>query len=140
VLFDSVDIAIYFTLHQSNVRSFYHTISQIFMTTKENEVGLYCPKEFLLKMLTGKWKPCIFRYATQGPVRFSQIIKLLPEATRQSLTNALRELEECNILERRVIKLKPLHVEYTLSELGEEFIPIFKAVDELNLLPVMQRK
>ena len=65
---------------------------------------------------------------------------MLPEATRQSLTKALRELEESNILERKVIKLKPLHVEYNLTELGLEFIPIFKAVDELNLLPVMQKK
>jgi len=110
------------------------------MTSENNQISFNCPKEFLLKMLTGKWKPCIFRYAIQGPVRFGQIIKLLPEATRQSLTKALRELEESNILERKVIKLKPLHVEYNLTELGLEFVPIFKAVDELNLLPVLQKK
>ncbi|MDB5136352.1 MAG: transcriptional regulator [Mucilaginibacter sp.] len=109
------------------------------MTTPKNDLTLHCPKEYLLKMLTGKWKPCIFRYAVQGPVRFSQIMKLLPEATRQALTNALRELEESGILERTVVKLKPLHVEYHLTELGIEFIPIFKAVEELNLLPVMQK-
>ncbi len=109
------------------------------MTTSENKISLECPKEYLLKMLTGKWKPCIFRYATQGPVRFGQIMKLLPEATRQGITNALRELEESKILDRRVVKLKPLHVEYHLTELGLEFIPIFKAIDELNLLPVMKK-
>ena len=87
-------------------------------------------------MLTGKWKPCIFRYATQGPVRFGQIMKLLPEASKQALTVALREMEESGILDRKVIKEKPLHVEYTLTDLGLEFIPIFKAIDELNLLPV----
>ncbi|MDB4905181.1 MAG: transcriptional regulator [Mucilaginibacter sp.] len=110
------------------------------MTTQENNLSLHCPKEYLLKMLTGKWKPCIFRYAVQGPVRFGQIMKLLPDATRQALTNALRELEESGILDRKVIKLKPLHVEYHLTELGIEFIPIFKAVEELNLLPVMLKK
>ncbi len=111
-------------------------ISQYSMTTEKNEVLLNCPKEFLLKMLTGKWKPCIFRYATQGPVRFGQIMKLLPEASKQALTVALREMEESGILDRKVIKEKPLHVEYTLTDLGLEFIPIFKAIDELNLLPV----
>ena len=109
------------------------------MTTEENSISLHCPKEYLLKMLTGKWKPCIFRYAVQGPVRFSQILKLLPDATRQALTNALRELEESEILERKIIKLKPLHVEYHLTELGMEFVPIFKAIEELNLLPVVQK-
>lgn len=111
-------------------------ISQYSMTTEKNEVLLNCPKEFLLKMLTGKWKPCIFRYATQGPVRFGQIMKLLPEASKQALTVALREMEESGILDRKVIKERPLHVEYTLTDLGLEFIPIFKAIDELNLLPV----
>ena len=110
------------------------------MTTEENNPSVHCPKEYLLKLLTGKWKPCIFRYAVQGPVRFGQILKLLPDATRQALTNALREMEENGMLERRVIKLKPLHVEYNLTELGLEFIPIFKAVEELNLLPVIQKK
>ena len=110
------------------------------MTTTDNNILAECPKEYLLKLLTGKWKPCIFRYATQGPVRFGQMVKLLPEATRQGLTNALRELEESNILERRVIKLKPLHVEYHLTELGLEFIPIFKAIEALNLLPVRKNQ
>jgi DNA-binding HxlR family transcriptional regulator len=95
-----------------------------------------CPREYLLKFLTGKWKSCIFRYATEGPVRFGQITRLLPEASKQALTNALRELEESDILERRVIKEKPLHVEYYLTELGHEFVPIFKAIETLGVLPV----
>lgn len=109
------------------------------MTTESEHTNLACPKEYLLKMLTGKWKPCIFSYASNGPVRFGQIMKLLPEATKQAITNALRELEESNILERKVIREKPLHVEYTLTELGVEFIPIFKAIEELHLLPVRQQ-
>ncbi|MGZ4049559.1 MAG: winged helix-turn-helix transcriptional regulator [Bacteroidia bacterium] len=56
------------------------------------------------------------------------------------LLYALCELEQYGILERKVIKLKLLHVEYTLTELGIDFIPIFKAVEELNLLPVMQMR
>jgi DNA-binding HxlR family transcriptional regulator len=106
------------------------------MTTSESDLPLACPKDFLLKALSGKWKTCIFRYAVQGPVRFGQMLKVLPDATRQAMTNALRELEENGILERKVIRLKPLHVEYQLTELGVEFIPIFKAVDAMNLLPV----
>jgi DNA-binding HxlR family transcriptional regulator len=45
-------------------------------------------------------------------------------------------LEENGILERRIINMKPLHVEYHLTDLGTEFIPVFKAIDALNLLPV----
>jgi DNA-binding HxlR family transcriptional regulator len=98
--------------------------------------GAGCPKDYLLKALHGKWKTCVFRYAIHGPVRFGQMLKLLPDASRQGMTNALRELEASGIIVRKVISEKPLHVEYTLSELGVEFIPVFKAIDALNLLPV----
>lgn len=106
------------------------------MTTEKHEQLLNCPKEFLLKMLTGKWKACIFRYATHGPVRFGQIMKLLPEASKQALTTALREMESSGLLERTVVAEKPLHVEYSLTDLGSEFISIFKAIDALGELPV----
>jgi DNA-binding HxlR family transcriptional regulator len=112
------------------------SISQKIVTTPANDVGISCPKDYLLKALQGKWKTCVFRYAVQGPVRFGQMLKLLPDATRQGMTNALRELEESGILVRKIISEKPLHVEYSLSELGIEFIPVFKAIDALNLLPV----
>jgi DNA-binding HxlR family transcriptional regulator len=105
------------------------------MTTEKHEALLTCPKEFLLKMLTGKWKPCIFRYASQGPVRFGQIMKLLPEASKQALTIALREMEASGILERNVVTEKPLNVQYILTDLGGEFIPIFKVIDGLGQLP-----
>jgi DNA-binding HxlR family transcriptional regulator len=112
------------------------SISQKVMTTPTNDVAMNCPKDFLLKALQGKWKTCVFRYAIHGPVRFGQMLKFLPDATRQGMTNALRDLEVNGILVRKVISEKPLHVEYSLSELGIEFIPVFKAIDALNLLPV----
>jgi DNA-binding HxlR family transcriptional regulator len=121
---------------QMNVNSFPPTISQKIMTTSENVVKTSCPKDFLMKALSGKWKTCVFRYAVQGPVRFGQMMKLLPDATRQGITNALRELEASGIIERSVVCEKPLHVEYKLTELGLEFVPVFKAIDALNLLPV----
>lgn len=109
------------------------------MTNQINALQPDCPKYFLLKKLIGKWKTCNFRYATQGSVGFGQILKLLPEVTSQSITNALKEPEENGLPERKVIQLKPLHVEYHLTEPGTDFLPIFKAVEELNLLPVNKK-
>jgi DNA-binding HxlR family transcriptional regulator len=114
---------------QMNINSTEKSISQKGLTTSANDVEMNCPKDYLLKALHGKWKTCVFRYAVQGPVRFGQMLKFLPDATRQGMTNALRELEESNILVRKVISEKPMHVEYSLSELGIEFIPVFKAID-----------
>jgi DNA-binding HxlR family transcriptional regulator len=94
-----------------------------------------CPSEYLLKQLAGKWKPCIFRYASYGPVRFSQLLKILPGSSKQSITVALRELEEAGILSRNVVRHKPLHVEYQLTDTGLAFIPVFKMLESLNLVP-----
>jgi DNA-binding HxlR family transcriptional regulator len=116
------------------------SISQKIVTTTANDLVMDCPKDYLLKALHGKWKTCVFRYAIQGPVRFGQMLKLLPDATRQGMTNALRELEQSGLLVRKVINEKPLHVEYSLSELGNEFVPVFKAIDALNLLPIYKQR
>ena len=40
-----------------------------------------CPAERLLRSVSGKWKPNIIVLATQGPVRFSQLLRALPGST-----------------------------------------------------------
>ncbi|WP_343614568.1 helix-turn-helix domain-containing protein [Flavobacterium sp.] len=92
---------------------------------KENE----CPAEGLLKLLSGKWKPQIFLLAVNGPIRFNGLLRDLKGANKQSISTALRELEEFGLLDKSVIKLKPLHIEYNLSEKGKSLIPVFKQLE-----------
>jgi len=90
-----------------------------------------CPAEQVLKMLSGKWKSQIFRLATRGPVRFSKLLKVLPNANQQSVSVALKDLEEQGLLHRIVVKEKPLHVEYHLTEKGNTIIPVFEKLEEI---------
>jgi len=90
-----------------------------------------CPASELLKTLNGKWKAQIFKMASIGPVRFSQILKALPEANKQSVTVALRELEASAFLVRNVIREKPLVVEYELTEKGKLAIALFSSIEEM---------
>ena len=92
---------------------------------KENE----CPAEGLLKLLSGKWKPQIFLLAVNGPLRFNGLLRDVKGANKQSIAVALRELEDFGILNKNVIKLKPLHIEYNLSEKGKSLVPIFKQLE-----------
>lgn len=94
-------------------------------TEKENE----CPAEGLLKLLSGKWKPQIFLLAVDAPLRFNGLLRDLKGANKQSIAVALRELEEFGLLDKKVIKLKPLHIEYTLSEKAKSLIPVFKQLE-----------
>ena len=71
---------------------------------KDNE----CPAQALLKLLSGKWKPEIFLLAVEGPLRFNTLLRDLKGSNKQSIAVALRELEDFELLDKKVIKLKPL--------------------------------
>lgn len=99
------------------------------MTTLKNEEG--CPAEGLLKQLSGKWKPQIFRLALESPLRFNSLLRQIPGSNRQSLSVALKELESEGLLEKTVIQLKPLHIEYVLSERGKSLVAVFRQLEGL---------
>lgn len=90
-----------------------------------------CPAESLLKQLSGKWKPQIFRIAVTGPVRFNSLLRQLEGSSKQAIATALKEMEEQSLIEKTVIQLKPLHIEYTLSEKGKSLIQVFKQLEHL---------
>jgi DNA-binding HxlR family transcriptional regulator len=46
---------------------------------------------------------------------------------------ALRELCEAGLLTKTVIKLKPLHIEYRLSDKGQAVVPVFRKLEQLRL-------
>lgn len=90
-----------------------------------------CPAENLLKILSGKWKPQLFKIAIEGPMRFNSLLRQLEGCTKQSLTVALKDLENEDLLIRQVITEKPLHVEYRLSEKGKSLIEIFREIEAI---------
>jgi DNA-binding HxlR family transcriptional regulator len=106
-------------------------IGQKKMTTKNMENNEDCPAEGLLKMLSGKWKPQIFRLALEGPIRFNSLLRQMEGSNKQSVAVALRELEEQGLLDKVVVKLKPLHIEYNLSEKGKLLILVFRQLETL---------
>jgi DNA-binding HxlR family transcriptional regulator len=103
------------------------------MTTKNNsEENETCPAQALLKMLSGKWKPELFRLAADGPLRFSSLLREINGSNKQTLSLALRELEEVGLLQKVIIKEKPLHIEYNLTETGKSLLPIFEQLESLG--------
>lgn len=96
-------------------------------TNIENDNG--CPVEGLLKMLSGKYKMQMFKLALDGPLRFNALLRDIEGSNKQTLSLALKELEEQGLLIRTIIKQKPLHVEYILSEKGQTLIPVFRQLE-----------
>jgi len=101
--------------------------------TTENSVDNteICPAQKFLKLLSGKLKPEIFCLAIKSNLRFSSLLREIKGSNKQSLAVALKELEETDLLEKVVIKQKPLHIEYYLTEKGKSLIPVFKQLENL---------
>lgn len=87
------------------------------------------PMSALQSVLSGKWKLLILWYVAFYRVqRFGELLRRLDGITQSTLTKQLRELEQDGFLRRKVYPEVPPKVEYTLTELGESFIPLLNAM------------
>ena len=59
------------------------------------------------------------------------MLREIKGANKQSLAIALKDLTEAEVLEKIVIREKPLHIEYNLTEKGKSIIPIFEKMEEI---------
>ena len=87
-----------------------------------------CPMILVHKLISGKWKILILWYLVNGPLRFSDIKRNLPNVTQKMLTNQLRSLEEDKLIYRKVYPVIPPKVEYGLTEIGIKIMPVLEAM------------
>jgi DNA-binding HxlR family transcriptional regulator len=100
-----------------------------FETMKKDQIDeTNCPVKATIDIIGGKWKPIILYYLKDGTKRFGELQKLIPHATKKMLTQQLRELEKDSIIKRKVYKVVPPKVEYSLSDYGLTLRPILEAM------------
>jgi DNA-binding HxlR family transcriptional regulator len=84
----------------------------------------WCPIEVSLEVIGGMWKTLIIRELMGGTRRYSEIHRALKPVTHKMLAQQLRDLEEDGVVLRKVYPQVPPKVEYSLSTLGQELIPL----------------
>ncbi|MFE5323034.1 winged helix-turn-helix transcriptional regulator [Paenibacillus sp. NPDC056579] len=90
-----------------------------------------CEKELTLAVIGGKWKLIIlWHLGLEGTKRFSELKKQIPNITQKMLTNQLRELEEDQLVQRKVYPEVPPRVEYSMTEYGQSLMPVLKLMYE----------
>ncbi|MDL2224851.1 helix-turn-helix transcriptional regulator [Eubacteriales bacterium OttesenSCG-928-M02] len=87
-----------------------------------------CPVSATLHLIGGKYKALLLWHLTDRTLRFSELQKLVPEATPKMLTQQLRELEAEGLIHREVYPVVPPKVEYSLTDLGKSLFPILEAM------------
>lgn len=93
-----------------------------------------CPITTFHKIISGKWKILILWYLTNRPLRFSELKRKLPDVTQKMLTNQLRSLEEDGLVLRKVYPVVPPKVEYSLTEIGTEIIPLLNSMYKYGVM------
>ena len=72
--------------------------------------------QFALTLIQGKWKIEILSWLQHGPMRLSQLHRVIPTASKKVLTQRLREMEKDGVVVRTDLSTKLLRVEYSLSD------------------------
>ena len=105
-----------------------------------------CPVLYVMSILRQRWKlPILWHLADEGTLRYNEIKRGIPLITNIMLTQALRELERSQLVDRLNYDTIPPHVEYSLSERGKTLIPILKDIhtwgkDQMEIVTAKAQK
>ncbi|AND79493.1 winged helix-turn-helix transcriptional regulator [Streptococcus pantholopis] len=82
-----------------------------------------------LSLISGRWKMHILFWLSEyGVMRYGEIKKALGTVTHKMLSSRLKELEKDGLIIRQEYAQVPPKVEYSLSEVGEELIPLLRQI------------
>ena len=88
------------------------------------------PAELTLLLISNKWKVLIIRDLLDGTKRFSELKKSINNISQKVLTSNLREMEENDLLTRKVYPEVPPRVEYTLTDIGYSLKTLLDDMDK----------
>ena len=83
-----------------------------------------CPYYTAQSVLQGKWSILILHFLSDGTLRFNELLKMMPNMTHATLSKQLKKLENDSLIIRKEYPQIPPKVEYSLSDIGKEFLPV----------------
>ncbi len=79
-----------------------------------------CPSRQVLQLLTSRWGALILVALAGRTLRFSQLRRELGDVSERMLAQTLQGLEGSGMVRRVAHDVVPPHVDYSLTEIGEE--------------------
>ena len=92
--------------------------------------SLHCGLDLVGEVLYGKWKMRLIWFINEGHQRPSELQRKIPDASRRVLNIQLKELEEHELVTRKIYPVVPPKVEYSLTEFGMSLIPIIGVIGQ----------
>ena len=90
-----------------------------------------CPRyQRAMEILGKRWTALIVKVLLTRPRRFGEITDTIPGLSDRLLSERLKELETCEIVERRVFSETPVRIEYVLTMKGNELQEVVEAIQK----------
>jgi DNA-binding HxlR family transcriptional regulator len=88
-----------------------------------------CTVSLTMDLIGGKWKAVILYHLKDQEKRYNELRKEMPAITEMTLSLQLKQLEQDNLVLRKVYGEKPpIKVIYSLTDLGKTLSPVLEAI------------
>lgn len=81
-----------------------------------------------IELLSNKWRVTVLHLLTLTAVRPSDLLRAMPDVSGKMLTQTLHGMERDGLIERRQRVGHRGHVQYALTPMGVDVIPLLKAL------------
>lgn len=81
-----------------------------------------------LAIVGNKWTALIVKELSGGCARFSALQTALPGISPRTLSQRLDEMEQKNLITKKIFAEVPPRVEYTLTQKGRDLLPILESM------------
>ncbi|MDV2079905.1 winged helix-turn-helix transcriptional regulator [Marinobacter xestospongiae] len=92
-----------------------------------------CPIERGMRLIGGKWTGSILWHLKDRPLRFNDLSRQIPAASRNMLNERLKYMEEKKLICRTVISERPIAVQYEITAFGSTALGF---LDQIHLWAV----
>lgn len=96
------------------------------IASRTRDIG--CPVARTAEIIGNKWTPLIVRDLASGQKRFSELERSLRGISPKTLSERLKKLEVCEVVDRRCFAEVPPRVEYTLTAKGHALLPVIESM------------
>lgn len=98
-----------------------------------------CPIDYGFQRLGGKYKGRLLLHLSTGTKRYGELRRFIIGITQKMLTQALRELEEDMLVQRREYAEIPPRVEYSITDQGREMVMSIRKIEAWGIKQMDKR-
>lgn len=97
---------------------------------KYKDKSYICYLDLGFEVIRGKWKAVILCHLGEGPKRFLELQRITCGVSQKVLNQSLKQLEEDELISKKIYAEMPPKVEYSLTKKGEELVPSLKVIED----------